>query len=150
MTEASPTLHHHYSFPCFLSSQSLSAPQISHTPPSLLLHFVVVVVVWKVVAYHEYQLALAYQILVSYAYLLLLRLDKAAQLGEGGLKVRNWVRHSPCSHCEESHIKNKLHNCYKCAEGLGESHACSLVDLSISMNPYGPKLVDSVGFLVVS
>ena len=47
-------------------------------------------------------------------------------------------------------MKTKLHNCYICAEGLGPSHAYSLVCGSVSVNPYGPRLVDSVGFLVVS
>jgi hypothetical protein len=44
-------------------------------------------------------------------------------------------------------MKTKLHNCYICAEGLGQSHACSLVGGSDSVSPCGPGLVDSVGFL---
>jgi hypothetical protein len=47
-------------------------------------------------------------------------------------------------------MKTKLYNSYICAEGLGLSHAGSLVCGSVSVNPYGPRLVDSIGFLVVS
>ena len=36
------------------------------------------------------------------------------------------------------------------AEILCQSHAGSLVGGSVSVSPYGPRLVDSVGFLVVS
>lgn len=36
------------------------------------------------------------------------------------------------------------------AEGLVQTHANSLVDSSVSVIPYEPKLVGSVGFLVVS
>lgn len=36
--------------------------------------------------------------------------------------------------------------CYNvtCAEGLGQSRACSLVNGLVSVSPYGPRLVDSV------
>jgi hypothetical protein len=47
-------------------------------------------------------------------------------------------------------MKTKLHNCNICAEGLYQSHACSLVGSSVSVSPYGPKLVDSLCFLMVS
>jgi hypothetical protein len=47
-------------------------------------------------------------------------------------------------------MKTQLYSCYICAEVLGPSHACSLVGGSVSVGPYGPRLVDSVGFLMVS
>ena len=47
-------------------------------------------------------------------------------------------------------MKTKLHIYYICAEGLDPSHACSLVGSSISMSHFVPRLVDPVGFLVVS
>jgi hypothetical protein len=46
-------------------------------------------------------------------------------------------------------MKTKLQNCSLCAEDLSQSHACSLVNGSVSMAPYGLRLVDSVGFLGV-
>ena len=46
--------------------------------------------------------------------------------------------------------KTKLHNDYMCVEGLGSSmHVLWLVVQSL-WAPLGPRLVDSVGFLVVS
>jgi hypothetical protein len=47
-------------------------------------------------------------------------------------------------------MKTQLHNCYICAEGLGPFHACSLISSSVSVSRYGPRLVGSVCFLVVS
>ena len=47
-------------------------------------------------------------------------------------------------------MKTKLHNCYIYAEGLGQSCIYPLVGGYVSMNPYGPRLVDSVGFIMVS
>jgi hypothetical protein len=44
-------------------------------------------------------------------------------------------------------METKLHNCNLCAEGLGQSHADSLVGCSVSVSPCEPRLVDSVGFL---
>ena len=46
-------------------------------------------------------------------------------------------------------MNTKMHICYICVGGLGLSHVCSLVGDSISVRPYGPRLVDSVGFLIV-
>ena len=47
-------------------------------------------------------------------------------------------------------MKTKLYNCDICVQGLGQSHAGSLVGGgSVSVSPYGPKLVDSVDFLMV-
>jgi hypothetical protein len=43
-----------------------------------------------------------------------------------------------------------MHNCNICAEGLGQPHAYSLVGGSVSVDIYVTKIVDSVGFLVVS
>jgi len=45
---------------------------------------------------------------------------------------------------------SQLHNCYICTEDLDPSHACSLVGGLVSVSPYGPRLVDSVGFLAMS
>lgn len=41
-------------------------------------------------------------------------------------------------------------HCYLCVEGLGQSHACSLVGSSESVSPYVTMLVVSVGLLVVT
>jgi hypothetical protein len=46
-------------------------------------------------------------------------------------------------------MKTKLQTCYICVESLGLSHACSLIGGSVSVSSYGPRLVDSVGLLVV-
>jgi hypothetical protein len=46
-------------------------------------------------------------------------------------------------------METKLNNCYIYVEGLGPSHACSLVGGSVSLAPYGPTLVHSVDFLMV-
>lgn len=37
-----------------------------------------------------------------------------------------------------------------CIEGLGQSHRGFLVGISVSVSPCGLRLIDSVGFLVVS
>ena len=47
-------------------------------------------------------------------------------------------------------MKTKLQDGYICVEGLGPSHACSLVASSVSLNSFVPRLVDSVGFLMMS
>jgi hypothetical protein len=47
-------------------------------------------------------------------------------------------------------MKTKLHNCYRQVKGLGLSYAHSLVGDSVSVILYGPKIVDSAGFLGVS
>ena len=47
-------------------------------------------------------------------------------------------------------MKTKLHSCYVCVWGLGPVHVCSLVGVSVSVRPYGSRLVDSVGLLVMS
>jgi hypothetical protein len=47
-------------------------------------------------------------------------------------------------------MKTKLHICYICIGGLGPSHAFSLVGGLISVRPYRPRLVGSVGLPVVS
>ena len=48
-------------------------------------------------------------------------------------------------------MKTKLHICYNCrGGGLGPAPACSLVGGPSSMNPHGPRLVDSVGLPVSS
>jgi hypothetical protein len=58
------------------------------------------------------------------------------------------VRNGPFPPLEECHMKTKPHNYYICAEGLGLSHACTLVGRSVSVGNHGSRLVDSVGFLV--
>ena len=47
-------------------------------------------------------------------------------------------------------MKTELHSSNIYAEGLGQSRAGSMIVSSASVSPYGPRLVDSVGFLVVS
>ena len=47
-------------------------------------------------------------------------------------------------------MKTKLCICYKCVRDLCPAPVCSLVGGTISVRPHGPRLVDSVGFLVVS
>lgn len=42
-------------------------------------------------------------------------------------------------------MKMKLYICYVCVAGLGPAHACSVYGISVSVNPYGPSVVDSVG-----
>ncbi|KAL6039944.1 hypothetical protein STEG23_016890, partial [Scotinomys teguina] len=44
----------------------------------------------------------------------------------------------------ESHKRTKLHNCDIYVECLGQSHAGFLVVGSLSVNPYEPRLIDSV------
>jgi len=46
-------------------------------------------------------------------------------------------------------MKTKLQNCYKCVWGICPGHMCSLVCGSMSVNPLGSSLVDSVGLLGV-
>ena len=43
-------------------------------------------------------------------------------------------------------MKTKLHICYKYIVDLGLAPACSLVGGLVSVSPYGPRLVDCVGF----
>ena len=45
-------------------------------------------------------------------------------------------------------MKTNLHTCYKCLGGLGPASPCSLVTGSASVNPYGPRLVDSVVIII--
>ena len=47
-------------------------------------------------------------------------------------------------------MKTKLHICYRCVGGPGPASACSLVGGPVSVSPHGPRLVGSVGLLVVS
>jgi hypothetical protein len=46
-------------------------------------------------------------------------------------------------------MKTKLSKCNIYAESLGQIHAWSLDDRSVSGGPYRPRLVDSVGFCYV-
>lgn len=46
-------------------------------------------------------------------------------------------------------MKTQLQDYYICAEDLNLSHACFLVDSSVSMCPDGPRLVDFVCSLLV-
>ena len=81
------------------------------------------------------------------AHLFLLRLDEQASTGNGPQRG-NRVRDSPCSNCQEFHMKTNLHNSSICSEGLGLSHENSLVRGSVGF-PVEPRLVDSVDFVVV-
>lgn len=47
-------------------------------------------------------------------------------------------------------MKTELHNGNVCAEGLGQFHVGSLDGGSVFVGCYGPRLVDSIGFLVES
>jgi hypothetical protein len=47
-------------------------------------------------------------------------------------------------------METKLHISYKCVGGLSPVYAHSLIAGSVSVTPHGPRLVDSVGLLVVS
>ena len=47
-------------------------------------------------------------------------------------------------------MTTQLHSHYIFVEGLRLSHECSLVGTPVSMSPHGPRLVNSVSFLVVS
>ena len=62
----------------------------------------------------------------------------------------NRVRDIIHSNCRLTHIKNTLHICYECVGHLGLTHVCALIGYSVSVSPYGHRLVGSVGLLVVS
>lgn len=47
-------------------------------------------------------------------------------------------------------MKSELNICYKYVGGLVQAPAWCLAGGSVSVSPYGPKLADSVGLLVVS
>jgi hypothetical protein len=46
------------------------------------------------------------------------------------------------------HEDQAAHLLHKC-KGIGPFHTSSFVGSSVSMKPYGPRLVDPIGFLVV-
>ena len=46
-------------------------------------------------------------------------------------------------------MKTKLHICYKCVGGLGPTPECSLAGGSVYVSPHGPRLVNSVGLLLL-
>ena len=71
-------------------------------------------------------------------HLLLVRLDKAAQLGKRKPKASSRVRDSPYFGFYVSHMKTKLDICYMCVEGLSLAHECSVVGSSVSVSPCGP------------
>lgn len=71
-------------------------------------------------------------------------------VGRTGPKVSVQSQRRPLFPILESPMKTKLQNCYISTESLGESHACSLVGGSVSVSLYELRLVDSVGFLMVS
>jgi hypothetical protein len=77
------------------------------------------------------------------------RPDKTGQLGEGDPKTGNRIRHSPHYNCSGTHRKTELHICYKCVGLLGPFLACSLVGGSVSVSSHRPRVVASVGPLVV-
>ena len=53
----------------------------------------------------------------------------------------NKLRDSPCSNYYGTHMKTKLHICFKCLGGLGPG---SFAGCSVSVSYNGPSLVDSV------
>jgi hypothetical protein len=79
-----------------------------------------------------------------------LKPNQAVQLGVGDPMAEDRVRDSPPSTCKGTHMKTKLHICYKCVEVLGPAPACPFIGGSVSVNLHGPRLVDSVGLLVES
>jgi hypothetical protein len=76
-------------------------------------------------------------------------LVKAGQLWERDPKADNSIRDSLCTCCKRFSMRAKLYVCYIYVGGIGLSHACSLVGGSVSVSPYGPKLVVSVVFFFV-
>ena len=98
---------------------------------------------------HEYQPALAYQVAVRLGTFA----DEVGQsnpVRKNGSQGRQCSQRLPLLPLYESHIRTQLHNCSICAEDLSLFYACFLIGSSVSKNHYGPRLVDSVGFLVVS
>ena len=79
-----------------------------------------------------------------------LRPNQVIQLVQGFPMAGNQVRDSLYSNCQRTHMKAKLHICYKCVGCLGPAPACSLVGGSVPGSTYGPRLVNSIGLLVVS
>lgn len=73
----------------------------------------------------------------------------------GGMSSRKQVLKAEKKESQTASIstpKRKLSytKCNMYAEGLGQSYAVSLIVGSISVSPYEQRLVDSVGFLVLS
>lgn len=56
----------------------------------------------------------------------------------------------PTPFVRKTHIKTKMNNCCKCLVFLDAPHACYLVGVSVSVSPLGPRLLDSLGLLIVS
>lgn len=130
----SPPSHTHFQTPFFSSEKG--SPWSPFPAPSL---------------FHGYQPILAYQVtagLSTCAHARPLRPNKSAQLGERELKAGNGVIHS-ASPTKNAHEDRAAHLLCKC-RGLGPTQVCSLVGCSVSVSPGGPRLVDSVGLLVVS
>ena len=88
--------------------------------------------------------------LQDWAHPLPLRPEKAVELRENDLMAGNRVRDSPHYNCQGTHMKTKLHICYKCVGGLGSGHVQSLFGGPVSVSLHGPRLVYSVGLLVMS
>jgi len=60
------------------------------------------------------------------------------------------VRESPYICCKGTHMKTKVHISYICVQGV-EGGPCPIhIGGTISMNLYGPRLIDSIHLLVVS
>ena len=78
-----------------------------------------------------------------------LRPGKAAQLEERDPKASNRVRDRLCSQYYGTYTETKLHIGYINVGGLGLAHVCSLFSGSVSLSPYGPRLVGSVSLIVV-
>ena len=78
-------------------------------------------------------------------HLLLLRQIRAVQLRKRDPKGGSRIRDSP-----GSQMKTKLHICYICVGGIGLFYSCSVASDSVSVSPYGSRLVDFVGLVVVT
>ena len=69
---------------------------------------------------------------------LLLKPDKAAQLGEQDPQAGNGVRESLCSSYWRTCMKTKLHICYIGAGGLGPAHYALWLVVQALGAPKGP------------
>jgi hypothetical protein len=59
----------------------------------------------------------------------------------------NRIQDSPLSNCQRTHMKTKLHFCYKCIKGLDPASAWSFVGGSAAVTSMGPGLCRSCGVL---
>lgn len=119
---------------CPLSSPPSSCPILfpTSTPPSFYFR--------QGQPIHGYQPAIANQIA-----------SQSNPVERKGPQGSQQNERQPQSQCQESHTKSKLYNTtVTCVECLSLSHAGSQVRCSLYVRPYEPRLVDFIGFLVVS